>query len=195
MRFSSLALLGCLASANAKGIQSGPNAGSMHASSLIYDENDQQVYITGITYDSEFEAGVGVIISEMPSCFVSKLFLESTEFDDFDVGEIYGDPDIFETCAASALVDKHSSLVVLGNSKPQGLFADPQANLSSFGLALDKNDLSQISGIELSTTTLRYPISAIADGDFVYIVTYTAYDDQLAENQPSKDHPNWLQYQ
>jgi hypothetical protein len=65
-------LLACLASANAKGVQSGPSAGSMHTSSLTYDVSspvlprrqqhsfkplgvqlDGPLYAGGVVYDSE----------------------------------------------------------------------------------------------------------------------------------------------
>ena len=196
MRLSSLTLLGIWAKeAHAKGIQSGPNAGPMYSSSLAYDENQQLVFLTGITYDQEFQAGVGATKTEQPMCFVSSLQLSTSTFGSFKRGQTFGSPDKFETCTATTLVDSHSSLVVMGTSKEGGLYASSTSQLSAFGMALDKNDLSVLDGILLDTSPIRYPVASVSRGDDVYIAAYTATDEATASNFPSRDSSNWLLYQ
>ena len=194
MRLSFLTLLGLLAKeTHAKGIQSGPNAGPMYSSSLAYDKNQRSVYVTGITYDPEFDAQVGIQASPLPSCFIGNIAQGGDEYETLD-GKVLGD-NAFQTCTTSALVNSQSAIVVMGTSKSKDFYSMAETDLASFGLALDKNALTEIDGRTLSTDPIRYPVASVANGNDVYIVAYTATDGEQSTSLPSKSTPNWLLYQ
>ncbi len=50
-----------------------------------------------------------------------------------------------ESCNALALFQP-TSLIVLGNSEPNGLFAQVAADMTGFAMAVDKNELTQGAG-------------------------------------------------
>jgi len=191
------------------GIQSGPHSGSTFAGGMVYNADEDSVYLTGITYDD--------LNSQSPNCIVTKLPLEEGTNEEWSkaTDKVFGNSDVIESCSSIAL-HRYGEVVTVGNgdtgsSLPSGSNAAIQGGLNAgagFALAINRNNLGQIDSTPLVTTTpndkIQYPISVVSDGDDLYVVSLTSTDsdtsrefNQLMANGGSNSNysPNFLNIQ
>jgi len=190
------------------GIQSGPHPGSTFAGGMVYNADEDSVYLTGITYDDSN--------SQSPNCIVTKVPLEEGTNEEWSkaTDKVFGSSDIIESCSSIAL-HRYGEVVTVGNgdtgsSLPSGSNAAMQGGLDAgagFALAINRNNLGQIDSTPLVTRTpndkIQYPISVVSDEDDLYVVSLTSTDsdtsrefNQLMANGGSSDYsPNFLNIQ
>jgi len=191
------------------GLQSGPHSGSTFAGGMVYNADEDSVYLTGITYDD--------LNSQSPNCIVTKLPLEEGTNEEWSkaTDKVFGNSDVIESCSSIAL-HRYGEVVTVGNgdtgsSLPSGSNAAIQGGLNAgagFALAINRNNLGQIDSTPLVTTTpndkIQYPISVVSDGDDLYVVSLTSTDsdtsrefNQLMANGGSNSNysPNFLNIQ
>ena len=198
MRFSRVALVGAIvSSAQAmKGVQTGPLAGSAYASNMIYDGT--QVFMVGNTYDPKIgKDGPSAEATSQSSCFITSLDVGYFE-DGWDWAQTFGHPNVLESCHGLGQVNP-TSLVVLGNSEADGLYASDASKLSGFLMALDKSNFQVTSGSTLDTSSeakIPYPIAITTNGrSEMYVVALTSTDDAVASDSSrsaTPSFPNWI---
>jgi hypothetical protein len=171
--------------------QSGPNGGALYASSLIYDPTSDLAVILGISYTST----LGTVTS-YPSCLVAKVQISSMETKTY---RIVGSGDVLEACRGLAMTYSEdgidsSTIVMVGNSEPLGLYAssDPLDLQSGFGMSLSGDNLGILNGASLFSERIPYPEALVVDGNDIYVASMTSNDfQQNANDQVGSEFPNW----
>lgn len=184
----------------ALGIQSGPTSGSVYAGGMVYDNNEDSVYVTGIAYN---DAQADNILS---SCMVTKLPLNKVGFNGWGsaTGKVIGTDNVLEVCNSVAL-HGFGEVVAVGHADNGSSLQDGNAYpMAGFAIALDRFDLREVDETALVTkdpnNRIQYPIDVVSDGDDMYIVSLTSTDMQTtAEFQKLKEDgghngfsPNWI---
>lgn len=162
------------------GVQSGPSAGPLFAGGMVYDANQDEVFLTGLTYDPNFE-GPGSI-SDESSCFVAAVVLVDGRVEDWQGDTVFGDPLVLESCHSLTL-HRYNELVVVGSVDQSSKLIPTSSNagiMSGMALGVNRDDLSRIDSTSLVTTEpterFEYPVSVVSDGDDLYIVALTSTD-------------------
>ncbi|KAG7355466.1 hypothetical protein IV203_000152 [Nitzschia inconspicua] len=179
------------------GIQSGPNDGSLFAGGMVYDAGQDFVYLTGITYDSDFFGeDPENASSSNPKCLVVSVSLDNGEVWDWEEALAHGDDNALNVCSSIA-VHRSTELIVVGHGD-----SDAAAPITGIVRALDRGNLQQISSVTLVTSSpesrLEYPVSVVSDGDDVYIVALTSTDTDFSAEynaMGSSEQSNWINIQ
>jgi len=185
-----------ISSSHAYSFQSGPNKGSVYASSMVFDSAERSIHLTGITYDQNIGKEDALSTPDNPesSCFVASISIDN--FDQgFSVATALGNANVLETCSGIA-VHKPSDLILVGNSEKGGLHADETATMSGFALALDRLNLTQYDDHDVTLIgkepfRIPYPIDVVVDNDDLYIVSLKSTDNEPAD-YPTDAQPNWI---
>jgi len=188
------------------GLQSGPLMGSIFAGGMVYNADEDAVYLTGISY------GDTVSVSEDSSCMVTKIPLDGGLVNDWtsSIGKSFGTSNVIETCNSVAL-HRTAEIVAVGSADNGSTFSEDnnvaEYPMVGFALAMDRFSLGEIDTTALVTTTpqdkIQYPISVVSEGDDLYIVSLTSTDsglsreaEQLKASGGSGDFsPNWINMQ
>jgi len=189
-------------SGNLEGVQSGPTVGSIYASGMVYDGTDE-LYLIGNTYDPNILGGGLGVDSALgqSNCFVISIDLDDWNEGsfEFDQSIIYGDGAFLESCHGVGLVTPNT-LMMIGNSEPNGIFADDGVKMSGFAATLDKNFLTMDAGhtFDMSRNDkIPYPMSVVTDGSkYAYVMALTSIDDAFSERYAqasAEEFPNWIQ--
>jgi hypothetical protein len=190
------------------GVQSGPSAGPLFPGGMIYDPVEEMVYMTGITYDMDFDGNTEIL--PQASCFIASASLDDGEVWDWEDSKTYGDTDFLEACNTIAL-HRISELVAVG-SADQGSILLANNNLGNLGqmagfaLAVDRGTLGVIDSTPIVTTDptnrFEYPITVVSDGSDLYIVSLTSTDSQASAefseinaSTAGARVPNWINIQ
>ena len=193
MNFKCLSFFGLVSTFGyAEGVfQSGPNLGNTYAASIIYDNAENKLYLTGTTYGTGADA--------QSSCFVATVSMDELDAEELSQMKTLGSSNILETCSNLAL-QKQSNVVLIGNSERGGMYASDaiSAEMSGFVVALDKNTLTEVDGETLmvgdEADRIPFPVATVVDGDDFYIVSLKSDDSSPALRAPSGDQPNWINY-
>ncbi len=183
------------------GIQSGPTSGSVYAGGMVYDKNEDAVYVTGIAYNDGPEAG-----NILSSCMLAKLPLAQERFNGWSAasGKVIGNDNVLEVCNSIAL-HGYGEVVAVGSADNGSVLQDGNSYpMAGFAIALDRFDLEEVDETALVTTEpnsrIQYPIDIVSDGDDIYIVSLTSTDTQLTpeakilldSSDDSTYSPNWI---
>jgi hypothetical protein len=169
------------------GVQSGPSAGALFSGGMILDPVEEMVYMTGITYDMNFDGNVEA--TRQAQCFIASASLDDGEVWDWENSNTYGDSDYLEACNTIAL-HRISELVVVGSADRQSsLLSDAASSIfgqmAGFALAVDRETLGVIDSEILVTTDptnrYEYPISVVSSGSDLYIIALTSTDAQFSD--------------
>ena len=127
MNFKCLSFFGLVSTFGyAEGVfQSGPNLGNTYAASILYDNAENKLYLTGITYGTGADA--------QSSCFVATVSMDELDAEELSQMKTLGSSNILETCSNLAL-QKQSNVVLIGNSERGGMYASDaiSAEMSGF---------------------------------------------------------------
>jgi len=193
---------GLWADKNALGIQSGPTGGSVFAGGMVYDKEEDAVYLTGIAYEGDNTDGSDIL----SSCMVTKVKVEQSKITGWGGanGKIIGQNDILEVCDSIAL-HGYSEVVAIGSADSGSTLHQGDSPMTGFAIALDRFDLEEVDATTLVGTKnpngrIQYPIDIVSDGDDMYIVSLTSTDEtkttefqQLMANAGRSDFsPNWI---
>jgi len=173
--------------------QSGPNGGAMYASSLVYDPVTDLAVILGISYTST----QGKVMS-IPSCLIAKVQISSMQTQTYN---IFGSDEAMDSCRNLAVHKSDessgigsSSIIIVGNSEPGGIFVSPDVVRpeSGFGILLNGGSLEVQEEAPLFSEGIPYPQALVVNGDYFYVASMTSNDlEQNANDQSGKDFPNW----
>jgi len=187
---------------NGLGIQTGPTSGALYAGGMVYNPNENALYLTGISYDGK---------DSQASCVLTKLPLTGTVEDfggDYVYSKVIGSSDVLEVCNTVAM-HRSSEVVVVGSAdKGSTVLASKDASeypMAGFAMAFDQNKLGEVSSTLLVTSNpiakIEYPIDVISDGDDLYIVALTSSDPEFSREYKEmmdepisgrKYAPNWI---
>jgi hypothetical protein len=101
---------------------------------------------------------------------------------------VFGSPQVLEACRSLALLN-NDIMVVVGNSEPGGLFAGNDKVQFGFGMAIEQDSLTALTGALLFSDQVPYPIDVVADGMDIYVTSMASNNNQ--ENSIEDQHPNW----
>jgi hypothetical protein len=189
------------------GIQSGPSVGPLFAGGMVYDANQDAVYLTGLSYDPGFESDGP--ISDASSCFVAYVSLDEGMVWDWEVEAVFGDPLVLEVCNSLAL-HRFNELVVVGSvDQASNLIPASSASgvMSGMALAVSRDDLSRIDSTSLTTLQpterFEYPVAVVSNEEDLFIVALTSTDNVLSneysglapEGESSPFPINWVEIQ
>ena len=193
---------GSWADINALGIQSGPTGGSVFAGGMVYDKEEDAVYLTGIAYEGDNSDGSDIL----SSCMVTRVKVEQSKITGWGgaEGKIIGQNDSLEVCDSIAL-HGYSEVVVIGSADFYSTLHQGDSPMTGFAIALDRFDLEEVDATTLVGTInpnsrIQYPIDIVSDGDDIYIVSLTSTDEtrtkeyqhMIANGGLSEFSPNWI---
>ena len=180
----------------ALGIQSGPTAGSVYAGGMVYDIDEDTVYVTGIAYEETDD--------DVSSCMATKLPLNQAGFRGWGgvTGKLIGDGTL-DVCYSIAL-HGYGEVVVAGSAeKGSDLQKGNSYPMAGFALALDRVDMEEVDVATLTTedpnNRIAYPIDIVVDEHDMYIVSLTSTDVDLTPEAMQLEYngyngfaPNWI---
>lgn len=173
------------------GIQSGEGGGgSTFAGGMVYNAEENTVYLAGIAYDDT---------TSQPNCIIKKVPLENDGPPQQQqwiesASMTFGNSNTLESCSSVAL-HRYGEVVTVGNadagssllssnSQGTGDAADLAAG-AGFALALDRNNLGRLDSTPLISTSapldkITYPVSVYSDGGDLYIVSSTTTNSNIS---------------
>jgi hypothetical protein len=187
------------------GVQSGPMDASCFAGGMVYDAGQDYVYLTGISYDTDFFGlGPDIATTTEPKCLVVSVSLDGGEIWDWEEALTYGVADSMGVCSSVA-VHRSAELIVVGHE------SNHENNQAIGPIAgkvrvLDRGNLEEINSVTLVTTSpterLEYPMAVVSDGDDVYIVALTSTDaafsaeyNAMGSSGGGTTQPDWVNIQ
>ena len=174
------------------GLQSGPSSGSFYAGGMVFDKDDETLFITGIHYNQDIvdfvdgEAtdvslfGKGEQATKSSSCFTASIVFSYYEdgslfedgINDFGGSKLNTDGTLLqETCTALTVhkATPISQLIVMGTKERRIINQDTSIPLEGMVTILDENNLSTVmEKVPLvdkddPTTQFVYPVAVTTD--------------------------------
>ncbi|KAL3905200.1 MAG: hypothetical protein SGARI_004573 [Bacillariaceae sp.] len=157
----------------AGGVQTDQGPGSFYAGGMIYDDNADMIYLTGLHYNKDLLQGMEVTGSSLDSesnCFLARVDMAPDEnpdrpFDSFTNWISWGSPDVLETCSSIALHPHSNQLVVVGSAAPGGLISTAPSDVPLSGMVAvgERDSLEFLQGLPIVSNSapelkMLYPI-------------------------------------
>jgi hypothetical protein len=169
---------------------------------MVYDKDEDAVYLTGIAYEGDNSDGSDIL----SSCMVTKLSVEKSKVTGWGGanGKIIGQNDVLEVCDSIAL-HGYSEVVAIGSADSGSTLHKGDSPMTGFAIALDRFDLTEVDATQLvgaknTNGRIQYPIDVVSDGNDMYIVSLTSanekktkeFEQLMANDGRSNFSPNWI---
>ncbi|KAL3907969.1 MAG: hypothetical protein SGILL_008659, partial [Bacillariaceae sp.] len=127
---------------SAGGVQSANGPGAFYSGGMIYDDNSDMLFLTGLHYNKDLDSGMEVTGSSLDSesnCFLASVDMAPDSDPDRPVDSFtnwmsWGNSDVMETCSSIALHPHSNQVVVVGSTAPGGFVPNTPSDVLLSGL-------------------------------------------------------------
>jgi hypothetical protein len=168
-------------------IQTGPSVGSVLAGGMVYEANEDRIFLTGSTYDPQFQNG-STAASSKPFGYYASVNLIDGTVQKWGANAVYGDPNHQETFTSLVLLGNIDVVIVgaagpgsslLSDSTPGGVAIGVDRNFERHPYKIHEEFYTK--GRYGAEGTYRFPVSITSSGNTMYVVSLTSKNGDFSD--------------